>query len=329
VKTNSLKDTRTMALLLALLALTVVALAPSRAAAADVTGGEAVWGFKESWRSYVLNAPPAVPPASITTSNGATQAPDNGPFTFVNGTGQLDPDADTAGLDFTGTVTFSKPAHGINIVLENPRIEYSGDAGVLIADVTENGTPHPDTNLANLNLAGHSPTITDTSVSLTEVPATMAAEGSSLFGGFYTEGTELDPVSFTVAGDFSTTPPPVDPYPEPKAVGKVKPGKANQKLKKSRTVKLGKVTCQVAECDVTAPNKLKGKIKGGKRKGKLELKVTAPDTLAEGESATVTAKASKKSAKAVKGGTAKLKGKLKLTGDGTAVSGKIKVNVKG
>jgi hypothetical protein len=129
-----------------------------------------------------------------------------------------------------------------------------------------------------------------------------------------------------VDGDFST---PVDPYPEPTAVGKIKPGKTSQKLKKSRTVKLGKVTCKVAECDVTAPSKLKGKIKGGKKKGKLSLKVKAPDTLSEGESVTVTAKASKKSAKKLKGGKAKIKGKLKLTGDGNPVSEKFKVTVKG
>lgn len=63
--------------------------APSEAPArGDIADGTLGWGVKQSFRSYVVGG---VANGAITTSGGASQAADNGVFTFTDATGSTTP----------------------------------------------------------------------------------------------------------------------------------------------------------------------------------------------------------------------------------------------
>ncbi len=173
-----------------------------------VVSGAIDWGFKSSWRAYVLTAPPA---GSQEVLGGATAT---GPLTspattygFPGSSGSLTavPNGAVEALTLAsgGAVKWAKPGHGINEVrFSDLEIEIGSEGSWLVGDVkTEIGPPaeSEDVRIAELATAAVTPVWSDGGDTLTwpEVPATLTAEGASSFSGFYEAGTELDPVTIT------------------------------------------------------------------------------------------------------------------------------------
>lgn len=174
----------------------------------SVVSGGIDWGFKASWRGYVISAPPA---GSQEVLEGATAT---GPLTspattygFPGTSGSLiavpEGAVDVFSLSSQGAVKWAKPGHGINEVrFSDLEIEIGSGGSWLVGDVkTEIGPPaeSDDVRIAELATTAVTPTWSDGggTVTWSEVPATLTAEGASSFSGFYEAGTELDPVTFT------------------------------------------------------------------------------------------------------------------------------------
>jgi hypothetical protein len=174
-----------------------------------ISAGSVDWGFRASWRSYVLDVPPA---GSVEVLDGATAT---GPLTssataygfpatggsFAKG---LYGAGDRLALSTIGAVKWAKPGHGINEVrLSDIEIELNGSESWLVADVrTEIGPPaeSKDVRVAALDPSAVTPTYsTDgNAVTWSEVPATLTEAGATSFAGFYEAGEALDPVTIAV-----------------------------------------------------------------------------------------------------------------------------------
>ncbi|QKZ21982.1 HtaA domain-containing protein [Streptomyces chartreusis] len=178
--------------------------APSEAPArGDIADGTLGWGVKQSFRSYVVGG---VANGAITTSGGASQAADNGVFTFTDATGKYDSDADTLSADFKGAVTFKghkgqgeDGGYGLDLTLTGLRVTLDEGVGELTADVTSLGEKTEDVVLADLKADEPDLAAQDDVITADDVTATLTEAGAKAFGGFYTAGTELDPVDLAVA----------------------------------------------------------------------------------------------------------------------------------
>ncbi|MFE6942802.1 HtaA domain-containing protein [Streptomyces chartreusis] len=178
--------------------------APSEAPArGDIADGTLGWGVKQSFRSYVVGG---VAKGEITTSGGASQAADNGVFTFTDATGEYDTDADTLSADFKGAVTFKghkgqgeEGGYGLDLTLTGLRVTLEEGVGELTADVTSLGEKTEDVVLADLKADESDLAAQDDVITADDVTATLTEAGAKAFGGFYTAGTELDPVDLAVA----------------------------------------------------------------------------------------------------------------------------------
>ncbi|RKE23280.1 HtaA domain-containing protein [Streptomyces sp. TLI_171] len=190
-----------LALLLALLCL------PGRAAAADptVSGGRLDWGIKQSFLSYVTG--PVANGKWALTGGAATVG--GSVFRFHSATGSYDPATGRLSAAFQGGVRFTgHQENGVNALdLSISRLTVKagadGDAA-LYADVSSKSrqtgrtSSTSQTRLADLSLAGVNLKAASGTVTLSGVPATLTAAGSTAFGGFYTAGTALDPLTFSV-----------------------------------------------------------------------------------------------------------------------------------
>ncbi len=198
------------------LALAVVPSSPAGAAEAPVEGifgGDLSWGVKSSFRNYVVN----VAGGDITVADGASQAPDNGVFTFpATGVGGVEDVAVAAG--FQGSVHFEAHFHTygegedevvvplLDIKVENIRVLFDDVEGGIIADVTSRtfeGTeptePPPLVEYENVPLVAFDPTgIVGEGNTWADIPAILTEEGAPAFADFYDAGTEFDPATVTL-----------------------------------------------------------------------------------------------------------------------------------
>ena len=178
-----------------------IAFAVDKAVAVSQAGSLS-WGVKASLRSYVLGG------GSISTSSGAGS--NGGTFLFPQASNSFDHSAGIGTSNYSGRVSFDYPAHGFSIALSNPRVAItSASSGVLITDVTYNGTTRSGVTFANLSFgAGNKKTVGSTTT-FSNVTASLTASGAGSFAGFYTAGDALDPLSFVVgkasSGYTSTT----------------------------------------------------------------------------------------------------------------------------
>lgn len=179
-----------------------------------VTGTEIDWGFKQTFRSYVLVVPPA---GSLQVLDGATANPvgsmvaPGSYFGFPTSGGSYEagsePDHsdDKLVADGTGTVLFCKAGHGFNIVIKNPTVTIDGENSRITADVgaNMNGTWYPfqRVDIADLDLSAVTPEVTNggNTVVWKDVPATMTADGSTATGDLYPAGEALDTITVKTA----------------------------------------------------------------------------------------------------------------------------------
>lgn len=181
------------------------------------------WGFKSSFRSYVVFGAGG----SLKALDGAGTT--GGPpvvsgFSFPTGSGQYaandpaDMTDDQAVLNSTGKAAFCATGHGFRVVVSNPTLVIDGDNSRVIADVdanlSGNWIPTQRVDLADLDLDGITPTYNKSGAEVTwgEIPATLTESGAKAICGVgahtacsYTAGEELDPVNAAVETAYDTS----------------------------------------------------------------------------------------------------------------------------
>ncbi|MEU0158920.1 HtaA domain-containing protein [Streptomyces sp. NPDC006261] len=208
------------ALAVALLAVLLGAMLPAataQAAGRTVQGGRLDWGIKSSFQSYVTG--PIAQGGWSLTGGAATVG--GSQFRFHSASGSYDPVTGAFSSGFSGGVRFTghKKADGTNeldLVISRPTVRISGGSGTLFADMVskERGTGKVSNRsqvpLAALGLGGIDMKGGSTPIALSNVPATLTAQGAAAFAGYYTAGTPLDPISLSV-----DTKAPAEPKPAP------------------------------------------------------------------------------------------------------------------
>ncbi|HEX5713609.1 MAG TPA: HtaA domain-containing protein [Solirubrobacterales bacterium] len=179
--------------------------------AQSVAGTSIEWGFKDSFRNYVINVPP--PGGSIQALDGAVANPAGASmaapgsfFDFPVAEGTYEPGTapdhsdDKLVVKGSGTALFCKAGHGFNVALKNPELVIDGDDSRIVADVgvNQNGTWYgfQRADIAELDLSGVEPQVSDSGNTLVweDIPAKLSADGD-LATGLYDEGEGLDPIT--------------------------------------------------------------------------------------------------------------------------------------
>lgn len=172
------------------------------------------WGVKESFRSYI-RSPVA---HGRWTLDGVSDNGGAGPFRWDDlRSGTFDPDSGGL-LAFAGSVRFTGHDQGsgplLDLTISQPQVEVGRGTATLLLDVRSKGMQNPDDIIelddaafAELNLAAGTRTDRDGVLTYTDVPATLTAEGARGFAGFYPAGTQLDPVTISIAQEDGALPP--------------------------------------------------------------------------------------------------------------------------
>ncbi|MER5440574.1 HtaA domain-containing protein [Streptomyces sp. NPDC002790] len=210
-------------------ALSLPAFAAEQAApSVELKDGTLDWGIKESFRKYVTG----IALGKIEASDGATQAADNGAFTFGGGTGTYDTATHGTDTTFKGAVRFASTAHGFDIKVADVKVVTTGTTGHIDADVTLNGSTQNDIEFATLDLSAVKPGQgAGGAMTFKGIPATLTADGAKAFNGMYEAGAALDPATLTVTAASSPTspeptkPPTQSPSPTDTATAGPKPTK--------------------------------------------------------------------------------------------------------
>ncbi|WP_129659784.1 HtaA domain-containing protein [Rothia uropygialis] len=167
--------------------------------ARKIVSSDLKWGIKESFRKYIRGP---IAKGTWEVSGGITD--DNGSFGWGAGTGHYDPSTQSGEISYPGELHFTGHGGILDMRISNIRLKITNGQGSLIADVASNdpeGQPHIYTNstLAKVDLSGA--TLTGGKVSVTNAKTTMTASGSVAFANFYSEGQELDALSFSAILD--------------------------------------------------------------------------------------------------------------------------------
>ncbi len=170
--------------------------AAQQCVAQQVGGATMSWGVKDSFRTYITGP---IAKGAISTSGVSDNG---GSYGWSGGSGAYNPSDSLGRVAYSGSVHFTGHGGQLDLTIANPRIQITGSSSaVLIADISSKqlsgGTVAVSGTIATLSLAGGSSSSTSTRVSYSGVPATLTEYGASAFGGFYSGGAALDPVSFT------------------------------------------------------------------------------------------------------------------------------------
>ncbi|MFF7727766.1 HtaA domain-containing protein [Streptomyces sp. NPDC008001] len=196
----------------ALLAAVLAGLVPGPVARADgdsgsartVSGGRLDWGVKSSFQSYVTGP---IAQGRWDLQGGAATI-GGSRFRFHSAKGSYDAGSGAFEAGFSGGVHFtghkkSDGSYELDLTLSRPAVRISGTGGTLYADMVGKAkgtgavTRASRVPLAALDLKGVNMRGAGTAVTLTDVPATLTAEGAEAFAGYYAAGTALDPVALS------------------------------------------------------------------------------------------------------------------------------------
>ncbi|WP_033325582.1 HtaA domain-containing protein [Streptomyces yerevanensis] len=198
---------RLRALMTVLCAAVLGALLPAQAAHAEsraVQGGRLDWGIKSSFQSYVTGP---IANGSFSLTGGAATAGAS-QFRFHSATGTYDGSSGAFNSSFSGGVHFvgHKKDDGTNqldLTISRPTVRISGNSGTLHVDIVSKArdtgrvTTSSQVPFASLALGGIDMRGGGNAVQLSNLPATLTAEGAKSFAGYYEAGTALDPVSLS------------------------------------------------------------------------------------------------------------------------------------
>lgn len=195
-------------------ALGAAALAVPHASAAEapLKDYELTWGIKQSYRAYVTG----MAAGTFTPTDGATQAADNGAFTFTGGTGSYDSTTHAVRLGFAGSLKITSAAHHFELTLSDVR--FDSGAAEITADVTSNGSTQNDVPLADVTVTRE----------MTGMTTTLTKEAATVLGSASYEGAAGDPLTVTQKVTQSPTPtgstsPTPSSTPTPTSTGSVTP----------------------------------------------------------------------------------------------------------
>lgn len=172
--------------------------------ALDIASASVAWRVRESFIRYIAtgNGTSASGGASADPPESLAGAPPlSYGFRFPGGAeGWLHPGAnpadpvdDRASVRFAGAVRFRYDSHGIDIETASPEIQIDGANSRAVFAISENGAPAQRQVLVNLDLSRAAAVRqTGTSYTYEKVPgAVPGGTASSVFGGFYTPGTDF------------------------------------------------------------------------------------------------------------------------------------------
>jgi hypothetical protein len=161
------------------------------APAVPVTAGMLNWGIKQAFVSYVTGP---IARGSIALSGGA--GANGGRYAFPQGSADgFDRAAGVGSVDYRGSVAFSGHNGALALTIANPSITVTNASSATLT-ATVGGTRVAFATLA-LGAGGRTADASG-AVTFSNVPATLTAAGANAFAGFYSAGTALDAVTFTV-----------------------------------------------------------------------------------------------------------------------------------
>jgi hypothetical protein len=167
-------------------------------AARSISGATLTWGVKSSFRDYISGN---IAQGSWSTSGVSSNG---GVFGWSGGSGSVNTNVLLGLASYSGSVSFTGHGGLLQLTISRPQIRLAGDStATLLVDVTSKSLDSGETTqryavaFATLSLAsGH--TTSANQLSWSGVPATLTGSGADSFAGFYTAGTALDPVSFSL-----------------------------------------------------------------------------------------------------------------------------------
>jgi len=179
--------------------------------ACSVTDGSIVWGFKESFRSYISGS---IAHGKWTVSDGATYETPS--FSWANGTGTFVGETNSGELGFVGAIDFTGHNGILNTVIANPSLKFiDASTASLLVDVT--GTTQegakvdtPSVEFVSLDLGAVKPVIVGDSVTFGDIPASLTSDGARAFGT-YAAGEAFDPVTIRFTAQAGCLPTPDKP----------------------------------------------------------------------------------------------------------------------
>src|SRR5690625_4960655 len=206
---------------LALSALGVSMALPAAAASGEKPAESAslTWGVKESFRNYIYNFEMFEGKSSLL--GNTVQDGDQGVFTWNDGAGNTSEDGVGTDVSFgadNGVHFQSHPmddGYALDMQFTNPRVVVnSATEGELHLDVIgreyiDTTTVGPEFTLKDVTMATlelPEPESNGDTLTWTAAPATLTSDGADAFGGFYTPGEALDPVTFSVTAGATADP---------------------------------------------------------------------------------------------------------------------------
>ncbi len=173
---------------LLLTTISLVGLAPAAHADDD---GALTWGFKSSWRFYVVN----IAAGTISTANGATVV--GGEYVFPQvSTTQTTPGG-TGTTKYEGSVTWKSTNHGFDITMKDPWLEVeSSTEATLTADLTDSaGVSRGRIGIATVTLSD--PAVATDTLTWTDRPTVITEDAAESFDNYANApGDALDAVVY-------------------------------------------------------------------------------------------------------------------------------------
>lgn len=157
-----------------------------------VSGATLTWGVKSDFRDYITGS---IAKGSI----AATGVSGSGPWTWGGGSGTFNTNDGVGRAAFAGSVRFSGHGGVLDVTISNPRVQVnSSTSATLVADVRTAEKSYSGIAVATLRLGDGTASRSGDKLTWQGVPATLAAAAAPAFEGFYSAGSALDPVSFTL-----------------------------------------------------------------------------------------------------------------------------------
>lgn len=148
------------------------------------------WGVRRTFREYVTGN---VAQGRWELSGGARDG--GAVFRFPGGEGTFDDQRGTVEAAFAGAIHFT--GNDLDLRLSNVTVEVAEGTGTLSADVTTAGTTKRDQPLVTFAARDLEPD--DGLLVIEEARAELIESGADAFGGLYQPGTEMDPVTLSIA----------------------------------------------------------------------------------------------------------------------------------
>lgn len=165
-------------------------------ASKGVTSGDFAWGVRSTFRAYIQGQ---IAKGGWNLSNNVAYS--DGQYRFKAQGGAVNPQTKEGTILFPGTIEFYGHKGILETRFSNIEVQFKGNAGLLVMDVTSNdveGNPGDYGRVAMANLTFTSLDVSDSAVS-GSATTTLTPVGAEAFANFYPAGDPLDPINFTAS----------------------------------------------------------------------------------------------------------------------------------